>query len=267
MAQQPEPEPELKLSPASSSPPPPPPGRDWFSSLFGFSEAEESVIKYGLARPAVAPHANVWRHLELIRGGGGAGGGQRLRSRVNGMEYGVGEFGCPSLRELREDMGVVKALSAAAAAAATCCGAAGTAAAVKGRATTGALTLHVDTGVDAAALHGAFRNAGATFQVASQFNCLEFPGPSTTPEDGVTNYAHDRTQVSNGGHWGAVLAVCYRMSMGLAPTACLINTRFECRGPRARSRLVPPQSFATTSWKGPSRWGCRRGSGGRRAKP
>ena len=45
---------------------------------------------------------------------------------------------------------------------------------------------------DAGALHGEF--SGATFQVASQFNCLEFVGPSATPEDGVTGYAWDKTQ-------------------------------------------------------------------------
>eukprot|EP01048_Picozoa_sp_COSAG05_P026367 COSAG05_NODE_7157_length_849_cov_0.649333_2_plen_133_part_01 len=56
------------------------------------------------------------------------------------------------------------------------------------------LTLQVQAGVDTAVLHGCADNAGAVFQVASQFNCLEFPGPRTTPEQGVTNYAQDRTQ-------------------------------------------------------------------------
>lgn len=37
-------------------------------------------------------------------------------------------------------------------------------------------------------------NAGAVFQVASQFNLLEMTGPSVTPEHGVTGYAHDHTQ-------------------------------------------------------------------------
>jgi len=37
-------------------------------------------------------------------------------------------------------------------------------------------------------------NRLATFQVASQFNCLEFPGPSVIPEDGVTGYVYDKTQ-------------------------------------------------------------------------
>lgn len=37
-------------------------------------------------------------------------------------------------------------------------------------------------------------NAGALFQVASQFNMLEMTSPSITPEDGVTRYAWDHTQ-------------------------------------------------------------------------
>jgi hypothetical protein len=43
-------------------------------------------------------------------------------------------------------------------------------------------------------LHRAPENAGALFQVASQFNMLEMTGPSVTPEDGVTRYAWDQTQ-------------------------------------------------------------------------
>lgn len=37
-------------------------------------------------------------------------------------------------------------------------------------------------------------NAGAVFQVASQFNLLEMIDPSVSPEDGVTRYQHDLTQ-------------------------------------------------------------------------
>lgn len=43
-------------------------------------------------------------------------------------------------------------------------------------------------------LHGSARNAGALFQVASQFNLLEMTGPSVTPLDGVTRYEWDETQ-------------------------------------------------------------------------
>ncbi len=37
-------------------------------------------------------------------------------------------------------------------------------------------------------------NRYATFQVASQFNCLEFVAPNVTPENGVTDYIRDHTQ-------------------------------------------------------------------------
>lgn len=37
-------------------------------------------------------------------------------------------------------------------------------------------------------------NASALFQVASQFNPLEIPGPSRTLEDGVGTYQQDYTQ-------------------------------------------------------------------------
>lgn len=47
---------------------------------------------------------------------------------------------------------------------------------------------------DVRQLHVDPNNAGATFQVASQFNLLEMPNPNITPEMGVSNYQHDRTQ-------------------------------------------------------------------------
>lgn len=37
-------------------------------------------------------------------------------------------------------------------------------------------------------------NSDATFQAASQFNCLEFASPSGTPEKGITQYHWDHTQ-------------------------------------------------------------------------
>jgi hypothetical protein len=47
---------------------------------------------------------------------------------------------------------------------------------------------------DVRALHGRDESARALFQVASQFNLLEMIGPSVTPEEGVSGYAHDSTQ-------------------------------------------------------------------------
>jgi len=47
---------------------------------------------------------------------------------------------------------------------------------------------------DVQSLHGKVENKFAIFQVASQFNCLEFVSPGVTPESGVTDYSNDRTQ-------------------------------------------------------------------------
>lgn len=47
---------------------------------------------------------------------------------------------------------------------------------------------------DVGELHRDPANAGAVFQVASQFNCLEMVSPSVRPEDGITIYEDDRTQ-------------------------------------------------------------------------
>jgi hypothetical protein len=47
---------------------------------------------------------------------------------------------------------------------------------------------------DAYAMHTWPEAHGALIQVASQFNLLEMPGPSTTQEDGITGYQHDHTQ-------------------------------------------------------------------------
>ena len=85
----------------------------------------------------------------------------RLHSRVNDASYAVGEFSTPTLAELRET---------------------GRAVARRGRLN----ATHEAIG-DILELHAQPENAGALFQVASQFNCLEFPDPSTVPEGGVTN--------------------------------------------------------------------------------
>jgi hypothetical protein len=57
----------------------------------------------------------------------------------------------------------------------------------------GRLNLGIAEG-DVRRMHIEPENAGAVFQVASQFNLLEMIGPDVTPEQGVTGYAHDRTQ-------------------------------------------------------------------------
>jgi hypothetical protein len=75
----------------------------------------------------------------------------------------------------------------------------------------GALTLtHLTSDVRRLLLDP--ENAGAVFQVASQFNALEMTGPEVRPEDGITRYVWDRTQ-------GPVCSMC-------CPAATLFRNYF-----------------------------------------
>jgi len=94
--------------------------------------------------------------------------GQVLRSLVNGASWAIGRFELVSLEDLRRRV------------------ASGT----QGR---GRTTLRILQG-DVRRLHAQPAFAGAVFQVASQFNCLEMVGPRVMPEQGVTRYAFDPTQ-------------------------------------------------------------------------
>lgn len=85
---------------------------------------------------------------------------------MNEKRYGIGELTLPSLRKLRAR---VPTLSA------------------------GRTSVSSVVG-DARALHADPRFAGATIQVASQFNVLEMTSPDISPEYGVTRYQTDPTQ-------------------------------------------------------------------------
>jgi hypothetical protein len=92
----------------------------------------------------------------------------RLQSLINGESYGIGELELVPLQSLRERVKSASGLP-------------------------GRLKASVVTG-DVRQMHQSPENAGALFQVASQFNLLEMTGPEVSPEDGVTRYQHDRTQ-------------------------------------------------------------------------
>ncbi len=93
--------------------------------------------------------------------------GTTLHSKPNGRVFDIGTFSTPTLTSLRE-----RARSAP----------------------RGSLRVTHEAIGDVLALHALPENRGALFQVASQFNCLEFAGPNVTPERGVTGYAIDPTQ-------------------------------------------------------------------------
>jgi hypothetical protein len=125
--------------------------------------------------------------------------GDRLHSKVNGASYGIGQLELASLESLR----------------ARC----------------GGLSLNRRTTVrevvgDVRHMHRDADNAGALFQVASQFNLLEMIGPSVTPDAGVTCYQDDLTQ-GPACAIAAGAATIYRNYF--APVAGRIGQRADCQ--------------------------------------
>lgn len=95
-------------------------------------------------------------------------GGETLISTVNGRCYGIGSFELVSVQTLRDRVATLPA--------------------ARGQ----LRTSHVQC--DVRQLHQSAEYAGAIFQAASQFNCLEMVAPSVTPEHGVTKYQNDRSR-------------------------------------------------------------------------
>ncbi len=89
-----------------------------------------------------------------------------LKSRHNNKSFQIGLFSTPTLSELREQVATDIGHST---------------------------VSHVVVG-DTLDIHANPETAGDMFQVASQFNALEFGSPEITPEDGITGYAFDMTQ-------------------------------------------------------------------------
>ena len=83
------------------------------------------------------------------------GKGRQLQSLINGKSYGIGDLELVSLQSLRERVKSTRGLP-------------------------GRLKASTVTG-DVRHMHGLPENAGALFQVASQFNLLEITSPDVTP--------------------------------------------------------------------------------------
>ena len=140
--------------------------------------------------------------------------GDMLHSRVNGASYAAGVFSTPSLGELR-------------------------AAAADAALPRGELQVsHIQTR-DVFELHSRDEFAGAMFQAASQFNCLEFASPGVTPERGVTGYIYDGLQRESS-------LISPRLALLLGRLTLRISLQAR-RARRARSPRPPRPSRATTS--------------------
>ena len=92
-----------------------------------------------------------------------------LHSVINGEKYICGTFSTPTLGELKICAGKHDL--------------------IRGQ----PIVKHITT-MDIMREHNRSKNKSSTFQVASQFNCLEFPSSRCTPEMGITTYEYDSTQ-------------------------------------------------------------------------
>jgi hypothetical protein len=128
---------------------------DWFMDLFGFPEGEYNDTQRRIwASPLTEAYDTRW-----------------VLDAPNERQFQAGRFWTPSLVELEAEVrsrGGLEALP-------------------------GRLVVRNVLG-DVAEKHCEPANRHATFQVASQFNCLEFVAPEICPERGVTGYVRDKTQ-------------------------------------------------------------------------
>lgn len=145
---------------------------DWFTRLTGFSERSPENVR------------------QLITVDDEK---MTMTSIINHVTYQFGRLEIPSLEELRQRRGRATAAAGATRMATASQGSNGDNVADDDGGGNRRLSLMSIVG-DAKSLHADSSNAGATFQVASQFNLLEMASPTITPEFGVGIYEHDLTQ-------------------------------------------------------------------------
>ena len=142
---------------------------EWFHRLFGFREKADGTPQR-------------WREIKskfvLEPGDANPRAPQTLRSSVNGKRWQVGVLSTPTLGELK--MAAKTALERKRL---------GDPAFLRGRS-----RVDYEYGDIALLLKDDERYSHATFQVASQFNCLEFIHPDKRREDGIGIYENDKTQ-------------------------------------------------------------------------
>lgn len=100
--------------------------------------------------------------------------GRVLTSQANGQSWYCGQFSAPTLHDLRASLARLQEHSV-------------------GKVQPAQMQLR-EVIADVGHLHADERNAGALFQVASQFNMLEMVAPHVTPEQGIGIYDKDPTQ-------------------------------------------------------------------------
>eukprot|EP00992_Anisonema_acinus_P011947 TRINITY_DN7785_c0_g1_i1.p1 TRINITY_DN7785_c0_g1~~TRINITY_DN7785_c0_g1_i1.p1 ORF type:complete len:392 (+),score=88.97 TRINITY_DN7785_c0_g1_i1:60-1178(+) len=134
----------------------------WFSKLFGFIEETGTLANYKNTKDRFAIEEGPHGVTLLLKD----------PSKVS-RKFRCGRFETPTLGDLRNRaLAALKAQPELA----------------------GTLTYNHEKTFDVMADTALPERKNAVFQVASQFNCLEFPSSHVTPEAGVTPYVYDNTQ-------------------------------------------------------------------------
>lgn len=136
----------------------------WFSDEFGFNEFGPKNVVLEAAPDTFFEVLPRERDAD----------GSILKSLANGQQWAIGTFSTPTLSELRRSYRERRSEPAV------------------GQDRRGLRFSAIEA--DVIDLHADASNLHATFQVASQFNCLEMPSDSYTPAAGITGYVNDRTQ-------------------------------------------------------------------------
>ena len=129
--------------------------KTWFGQLFGFEEENYNLTQLNFN--LISQIIPSGKKLLI------------LKSKINKREFPIGNFDTHTLEELRNEV-LINYLP-------TC------------KSTIEHIIID-----DILQEHGLSENNGAMFQVASQFNCLEFVTPNEIPENGITKYQWDNTQ-------------------------------------------------------------------------
>uniref|UniRef100_A0A6T2FU08 Uncharacterized protein n=1 Tax=Eutreptiella gymnastica TaxID=73025 RepID=A0A6T2FU08_9EUGL len=135
------------------------PAKDVFEHLFGFEEDVRDL-------------RCVYENIRVTNDAGD--GGIIMHSQANGRSYTCGTFAAKREDDFASDVARGP----------------GTFSLVLGN---GACSKDV-RGIDVGALQADPSNCGATFQVASNFNCLEFVSDHDSARNGVSKYIYDKTQ-------------------------------------------------------------------------
>mmetsp|Transcript_14836 Transcript_14836/g.42009 ORF Transcript_14836/g.42009 Transcript_14836/m.42009 type:complete len:554 (-) Transcript_14836:147-1808(-) len=151
-------------------------GLTWFQETFGFKESQDATVPASSIDGGVGSRVQVRRQYTTTRGQFRYTEGV-LEARAIGAKFHVGPFELATVEDLLKRVGEARKANAAS------------------ETEPSRLTFRhiVGSFYD---LHLDVENAGAVFQVASMFNCLQTSPSNVEPEDGVTRYALEASQGS-----------------------------------------------------------------------